>query len=124
MDWIVTELKPQFVAGFDGLACVLTATRAADYGKRNPSFSGDYLKLSGRLEEDVLESFVVVAGVELQLHIKVEFLHLKNAFDETDSSKQSVVPVPTGIKIVSMSLRKDIWQRCQETGLAEQITRR
>jgi len=114
------------VAGVDdGVACVLSATRPEDYGKRNPSFSGDYFKLSGRLEADTLESFVVVAGVELQLYIKVEFLHLKNVIEETVSnSKQSIAQVPTGIKIISMSLRKDIWQRCQETELAEEITRR
>lgn len=125
-DWVVLELKPQIVAGFeDGLACVLSATKPDDYGKRNPSFSGDYFDLSGRLKKEELESFVVVAGVELQLYMKVEFLHLKTVISPTGRiSDQPIAEVPNGMKIVSMSLREDIWYGCQKSGLSQEITRR
>ena len=126
VDWVVSELKLQFVAGLDdGLACVLSATKPEDYGKRKPSFSGDYFEWSGYLKEQELESFVIVAGVELQLYIKIEFRHLKKTLESTDRiSDLSSLEVPDGTKIVSMSLRKDLWQRCQQSGLAEEITRR
>jgi hypothetical protein len=123
-DWVVSKLKVQFEAGFDdGLACVLSATKPEDYGKRKPSFSGDYFELSSRLKEDELESFVIVAGIELQLYIKVELRHLNKEVMITDKLSDLSSDVPNGIKIVSMSVRKDVWQRCEQSGLAEEITR-
>jgi hypothetical protein len=57
--------------------------------------------------------------------MKVEFLHVTITPGATiASSDRPTTQVPNGIRIASMSLRKDLWHKCRDLGLADVIMQR
>ncbi|HKV81570.1 MAG TPA: hypothetical protein VJP02_25710 [Candidatus Sulfotelmatobacter sp.] len=125
MKWITPLLEPYIsVDSFfgEGPKCVLTVVKRSDYGKRRPSFIGDYFKYAKPLEQDDLESLSVIAGTGLQMHLTVEFAQMSAS--GTSGSESTATEVPDSIKIVSLSLESTLWKTCQESLIAGELSDR
>jgi len=125
MKWTTPLLEPYIsVDSFfgEGPKSVLTVVKRSDYGKRRPSFIGDYFKYAKPLEQNDLESLSVIAGTGLQMHLRVEFAQMTAS--GTSGSESTTTEVPDSIKIVSLSLGSSLWKKCQESLIASELSDR
>lgn len=123
--WITPLLEPYIsVDSLFGVGpkCVITVVKRSDYGRRRPSFSGDYFKYAKPLEQSELESLSVSAGTGLQMYFRIEFAQMKTI--GASDSEPTATEVPDGIKIVSFSLESSLWKKCQESLIANELSDR
>lgn len=122
--WITPLLEPYIsVDSLFGVGpkCVITVVKRSDYGRRKPSFSGDFFKYAHPLDQSELESVSVSAGTGLQMCCRVEFAQMKTV---GASGSATATEVPDGIKIVSLSLESSLWKKCQESLIADELSHR
>jgi hypothetical protein len=119
VDWLVTSLPRKNQLG-------LVVRKKPEAGEQEATASGDFNKLRGLLDQLSFESFRLgdrkweTAGTE----IFFVFENVHYGFVVDDAKELRKIEVPRGMKILSLSVRLDVWQRCLTEGIAKALDER
>jgi hypothetical protein len=90
--------------------------------KQKPTAAGDFLKLRALLRQLPLETFSLSnrkwAAARTEIFLAFENVHYTYTYASSASSEPQKVEVPNGVKVFSLSLRRDLWQKCQKDGIS------
>jgi hypothetical protein len=108
----------------------LIARQTEDPIKLEPTLQGEWEKCGAELRRLNIQNFSIsnkkwnTSGTEL-------FFYFENVHNVARFIPQSIysvdpqpikVPIPEGIKILSLGLRRDVWEACERSGLAEKVS--
>jgi hypothetical protein len=108
----------------------LISRQTEDPIKLEPTLQGEWEKCRAELRRLNIQNFSIsnkkwnTSGTEL-------FFYFENVHNVARFIPQSIysvdpqqikVPIPEGIKILSLGLRRDVWEACERSGLAEKVS--
>lgn len=124
VEWVV-----QAVPGKEKLH--LIARQREDPIKLGPTLQGDWEKCRAELRRLHIQNFSI-SNKKWNTSGTGVFLYFENVHTIARYIPQSIhsvdpepvkISIPEGIKILSLALRRDVWAGCEQSGLAEEITR-